>query len=112
MYLGRAHTAADLIVYLPKENLIFSGDLTVYPVPLIGSTSHPLDYAETLRKLVALDAKTMVPGHGPVMHDHAYIDLMIELLNALRTRVTEAVSRGETLEQVRKSVNLDEIRAK
>lgn len=112
IFLGRAHTGADLVVYLPKEKIVFSGDLTVWPVPLIGSTSYPLEYGATLEKLRTINAKTIVPGHGQVMHDNKYIDLMIELLNSIKTQVTAAVARGESLEQVRKSVNLDEIRAK
>lgn len=109
-HLGRAHTAADLIVYLPKENLLISGDLIVWPVPLIGSTSYPAEYAATLEKLLALNPAVIVPGHGPVMRDHAYAKLMMRLLTLIKQQVAAAVARGETLEQTRKSVDLTELR--
>lgn len=110
LYLGRAHTAADLVVFLPKEKIVASGDLIVHPVPLIGSTSYPLEYGATLERLLALHAKIIIPGHGPVMRDDSYARLMIRLLNSIKQQVEAAVARGETLDQTRKSVNLEEFR--
>lgn len=108
LFLGRAHTAADIVVRLPKENIVISGDLTVNPVPLVGSTSYPLEYGAALEKLLALEAKILIPGHGPVTRDDAYLKLTIRLLNSIKTQVEAAVARGETLEQTRKSVDLTE----
>jgi glyoxylase-like metal-dependent hydrolase (beta-lactamase superfamily II) len=109
-HLGRAHTAADLIVFLPNEKLVLSGDLIVWPIPLIGSTSYPADYVATLEKLLALNPSTIVPGHGPVLRDDAYVKLMLRLLTSINQQVAAAVARGETLEQTRKSVDLTELR--
>lgn len=110
LFLGRAHTAGDLVVHLPKEKIIVSGDLTVFPIPLIGSTSYPLEYGATLENLLKLKAKIIIPGHGNVMRDDSYIKLMIRLLTSIKSQVETAVQKGETLEQVRKSVNLEEFR--
>ncbi len=110
LFLGKAHTAADIIVRLPKENIVISGDLIVYPIPLIGSTSYPLEYGATLEKLLALKAKIIIPGHGKVMHDDAYLKLMIRLLSSIKSQIEASVARGENLEQTRKSVNLEEFR--
>ena len=107
-FLGRAHTAADLIVYLPDEKILVTGDLIVHPVPLVGSTSYPLEYGETLEKLFLLDAAVIVPGHGPVMRDKSYLRSMIGLLNAIRKQSEASAGRGETLEQLRSNIDLDE----
>ncbi|MEP7339025.1 MAG: MBL fold metallo-hydrolase [Acidobacteriota bacterium] len=109
-HLGQAHTRADLVVHLPKEGIVITGDIVVMPVPLIGSTSYPLDYGATLEKLLALKASVIVPGHGPVLRDDSYIKLMVRLLASIKQQTQAAVARGETLEQVRKSVNLDQFR--
>ena len=61
-YLGRAHTAADIVVHLPQENILITGDLVVWPVPVFGTTSFPVDYIATLEKLLALKPTT---GAGP-----------------------------------------------
>ena len=108
-YLGRGHTSGDLVVYLPKERIVITGDLVISPVPYVGSPqSHPGEWAATLEKLLALQPSTIVPGHGPVLRDYSYVKLMVRLFASLKQQVEAAVTRGETLDQARKSVNLDE----
>lgn len=109
-HLGRGHTGADLIVHLPKESILMTGDLVVWPVPLVGSTSSPAAYGATMEKLLALPADIIVPGHGPVLRDKEYLKLTARLLASLKHQTAAAVARGETLEQTRKSVNLAEFR--
>lgn len=109
-HLGRGHTGGDLVVYLPAERIAITGDLLTHPIPLVGSTSHPADFGPALEELAALRANIFVPGHGPVMRDDAYLQRCIRLLTAIRTRVSAAVARGETLEETRRSVTLDDFR--
>ena len=108
-FLGRGHTSGDIVVHLPKEGIVIAGDLVMFPVPYVGSPqSHPGDWSVTLQKLLELNATTIVPGHGPILHDDAYVKLMSRLFASLKEQVEGAVARGETLEQTRKSVDLDE----
>jgi cyclase len=107
-FLGKAHTGSDLVVYLPDEKVLVGGDLIVHPVPLIGSTSYPLEYGATLEKLLAIDASVIVPGHGPVMRDKSFLRQMIGLINAIKQQAEASAKRGETLEQLRKSIDLAE----
>lgn len=109
-HLGRAHTAADIVVHLPKENIVIAGDVVVWPIPLFGSTSFPIDYIATLEKLLAMKPAILVPGHGPVMRNDAHVRNMLALLKSIESQTRAAFTRGETVEQVRKSVNLDEFR--
>lgn len=108
LFLGRAHTGADLVVHLPKEKIVASGDLIVAPVPLVGSTSYPLEYGATLENLLRLKAQIIVPGHGAVQRGDAYARRMIGLLSSLKRQTESGVRSGETLEQLRKSVDLNE----
>ncbi len=78
-FLGRGNTSGDAVAYLPKEKIVVAGDLVVYPVPYIYD-GYPAEWAETLQKLAALDAKAIVPGHGPVLRDRVYLGLCRELL--------------------------------
>lgn len=109
-HLGKGHTSGDLVVHLPKERIVVAGDLVVWPTPVVGSSSHPLEFGATLEKLIALDPATIVPGHGPVMHDTDYPKQVVRLLSSLTTQVGAAVSRGDTLEQTRRSVQLGEFK--
>jgi cyclase len=110
-YFGRGHTSGDIVVHLPKEGVLITGDLVIWPVPYVGSPqSHPGDWSTTLEKLVALRPTAIIPGHGPVLRDDAYLKLMARLFASIKQQVEAAVARGENLEQTRKSVNLDEFR--
>jgi cyclase len=110
IHLGRGHTPADLVVYLPVERIVIAGDLVVAPVPLVGSASHPAEFAGTLTKLLELKPAVIVPGHGPVMRDDRYARLEQQLLSTLSGQVAAAVSRGDTLEQARKAVQLGDLK--
>ncbi len=111
LHLGGGHTAADLVVYLPKEGVLAAGDLVVAPVPLVGNPqSHVREWAATLEKIVALRPSIIVPGHGPVMRDDSYVRTLAEMFASIAKQTEAAVARGETLEQARKSVNLEEFR--
>jgi glyoxylase-like metal-dependent hydrolase (beta-lactamase superfamily II) len=110
-HLGRGHTAADLVVDLPGERITVTGDLVVFPVPLVGSDQSWIsDWAATLGRLRALGPRTYVPGHGPVLRDDSHLALMQELFEFVQKQTAAAVSRGETLEQAQKSVDLSDFR--
>ena len=64
--LGPAHTAADSVVHVPDAGVLFGGDLL-----FIGCTpivwAGPIDnWVAACDAMIALDAPTVVPGHGPV----------------------------------------------
>jgi glyoxylase-like metal-dependent hydrolase (beta-lactamase superfamily II) len=108
-YLGRGHTSGDIVVHLPEEGVLITGDLVIYPIPYVGNPqSHPGDWSATLEKLINLRPAVIIPGHGPVLHDDSYVKLMARLFASIRQQVEAAVARGETLGQTRARVNLDE----
>ena len=111
LHLGRGHTSGDIVVHLPAEGIIITGDLVIHPVPYVGNPqSHPGEWGRTLERLLALKHTLIVPGHGPVLRDDAYVRQMARLFASMQQQVTAAAARGESLEQVRRSVNLDEFR--
>jgi cyclase len=109
-FLGGGHTAGDLIVFLPKERIVATGDLVVAPVPLVGSDqSHIGPWIASLDRIIALQPAVIVPGHGPVMRDVTYVKQMARLFRAIHDMTAAAIARGETLDQARRSINLDEL---
>jgi cyclase len=105
------HTVGDVALYLPQEKVLLTGDLLAYPVPFCAD-SHPSDWIASLEVLAALDASTIVPGHGPAQHDKAYLTLLLESLQSIRQQVQQALHQGLTLKETQKLVNLDGIRLK
>ena len=80
----------------------------MFPVQFVGTTSYPGEFAATVDRLVGLGPASIVPGHGPVLRGTDHARLISRMLHSLTDQVTAARARGETLEQVRKSVTLDE----
>jgi glyoxylase-like metal-dependent hydrolase (beta-lactamase superfamily II) len=110
-HLGSGHTKADLAVWLPEERIIATGDLVVWPIPLVGSDqSHVRDWPGTLDALLALHPAIFVPGHGPVMRNADYVKQERDLFVSINTQVGAAAARGDTLEVTRKAVDLSAFR--
>jgi glyoxylase-like metal-dependent hydrolase (beta-lactamase superfamily II) len=108
-HLGIGNTAGDLIVYLPEEKIIATGDLVVNPVPFAFNASFR-EWPNTLRALTRLEATTIVPGHGEVESDWSYANQLVPLFEAMWDQVGKAVASGADLEATRKAVNLDSFR--
>jgi glyoxylase-like metal-dependent hydrolase (beta-lactamase superfamily II) len=106
-YMGRGHTDKDLVVWLPKEGVLATGDLVGAPVPLAGDQSFMADWSATLERIRALKPAIIVPGHGPVLRDDHYLDLLARIYRSITEQTRAAIERGETLAQAQKSVNLD-----
>ena len=72
LFLGRGHTGGDVVVFLPRERVAFTGDLQLANTSYMGD-SYPGEWADTLERLKALEFDTMVPGHGTPFSDKARI---------------------------------------
>ena len=112
-WLGRGHTRGDLVVFLPRERILATGDLLMWPVQFIGSTSFPGEIPATIGRLRALKANVVVPGHGRVMTGAAadsHADLIGRTARALSTQAEAAVARGETLDSARRHLDLNDVK--
>jgi cyclase len=107
LHLGRGHTAGDIVVHLPAEGIVVTGDLAVAPIPLIGrDQSHVADWPVTLERMLALKPRIIVPGHGAVMRDDSFVRRKIALLRDIHAQATAALQRGESMEEARKHITL------
>lgn len=107
--LGLGNTMGDAVTYVPDARVLITGDTVVYPTPYSFGSFHS-EWIEVLKKMIALDALLIVPGHGPVMNDASYLKTLIALLEETREQVRAAVKQGLTLEQTRKQMNLEKFR--
>jgi cyclase len=64
--VGPAHTKGDVLVYLPKERIAFTGDILfigMHPVMWEGPVQNWIDACD---RLLGLEVDVIVPGHGPL----------------------------------------------
>jgi glyoxylase-like metal-dependent hydrolase (beta-lactamase superfamily II) len=104
MFLGRANTDGDAVVWLPKQKILVTGETVILPFPY-GFESYPADWIGVLTKLRAMDFRTLVPGHGMPQHDRSQIDAMIAALQHARAQVGALAAQGLTLEEIQAKVD-------
>jgi cyclase len=108
--VGRANSPHDVTIYLPDERILFAGDVLVQaPLPFTGA-SWPVQWASVLRDIESVPVVALVPGHGPVMHDHTYTRQVRALMEAVTSRVASLARRGRTLDQVQAEIDLEDLR--
>ncbi|HET6521679.1 MAG TPA: MBL fold metallo-hydrolase [Geminicoccaceae bacterium] len=67
IHAGRGHTRGDTIAWLPKERVLFAGDLVEYGATPYCGDAHFADWPGTLDRLAALGAERLVPGRGDAL---------------------------------------------
>ncbi len=111
MHLGVAHTHGDAVAWLPKEKILFAGDVCVNgPYNYVGDGDVGM-WVQTLEAARKLGAGVVCTGHGPratgtVLDDQqAYFKALREQVGALMARQSpeEAKSKIETIRAALKS---------
>jgi glyoxylase-like metal-dependent hydrolase (beta-lactamase superfamily II) len=67
MHLGRAHTAGDVVTYVPDAEVVFSGDVVEYHSACYCGDGHFGDWGKTIDAIAALKPKSIVPGRGDAL---------------------------------------------
>ncbi len=62
--IGRSHTAGDTVAWLPKERVLYSGDVVEFGATPYCGDAHFTDWPATLAAARALGAEKLVPGRG------------------------------------------------
>jgi len=98
--VGPAHTAEDLVVFLQQSRVLFAGDIVFRGrVPFVGQADSGR-WVEALDRLVAFDARLIVPGHGPASSSaQADLRLTRDYLLHLRQTMGAAARNLEPFEE-------------
>ncbi len=100
-YCGRGHTEGDIVAWLPKQRILFAGDLVEAQAALYTGDAYHLDWmSTTLDRVAALDAQTLIGGRGAVVRGpqvRAAIEQTRGFLTVLRDSVAAAQQRDGTL---------------
>ncbi len=101
-YCGRGHTAGDIVAWLPKERIMFAGDLVESEAALYTGDAFHIDWSSaTLDRVAAFGAEALVGGRGRVTKTRADSQAAVEqtrhFLNEMRRCAKDAHDRGGTL---------------
>ena len=103
IFLGRAHTAGDVVAFIPSERVIATGDLMHGLLPYMGD-GFPDEWPATLRALEALEFDRVIPGHGSIQEGKSVLSQFRGYVEEITEKVTRGVERGQPLDELRKTI--------
>ena len=92
-FLGRAHTAGDIVIHVPDSNVLFTGDIVEYKSACYCGDAHLQDWPATLKDIAKFQAVSLVPGRGDALTDARKIDEAIALTDDFVTSTFKSVSK-------------------
>jgi glyoxylase-like metal-dependent hydrolase (beta-lactamase superfamily II) len=110
-HFGPANTKGDAVMILPDARIVAAGDIVVAPIPY-GFGSYPQSWAAALKQIKSTNFRTLIPGHGPLQTDTAYIDLVAEALEAVAAQVGPQVAQGKSLDDIRKTIDFTRVESR
>jgi glyoxylase-like metal-dependent hydrolase (beta-lactamase superfamily II) len=108
IYTGRNHSDNSIVMYFPVERVLFAVDF----IPVDGVAfrdfpdSYMPDWIDSLRRVEQIDFDILVPGHGPIGRK-AHVAAFRGYLEDLRDQVLTLAREGKSLDEVKRTVNLD-----
>jgi len=95
------HTECSSMVYVSKDGVLFAGDLLFAKrFPWGGDpTADPDLWIEAFKKILKMDVKVVVPGHGP-LSDKDEVSKHLEWFTAVRSMMKEMISKGVSMDEV------------
>jgi len=64
--VGPAHTRGDVLVHVPRDRVVFTGDILFIDGTPIMWAGPVQNWIDACRRIVEMDPETVVPGHGPI----------------------------------------------
>jgi len=103
LYLGRAHTRGDSIIFVPQDRIVYLSELHFAEQFLFITDGYGLDWLRALDEVEALGADIFVPGHGPIPGDpretRQGLRRFRQMLVDVRDGVQKEIARGATEDQ-------------
>jgi glyoxylase-like metal-dependent hydrolase (beta-lactamase superfamily II) len=93
LFLGRAHTAGDIVVHVPDANVLFTGDIVEYRSACYCGDGHFHDWPFTLEKIRRFNADALVPGRGDALVGDDLVEQALELTDEFVTTTYRSVAR-------------------
>ena len=112
LYLGRAHTTGDSIVFVPQDRIAYLSELFFCEEFPNVAQGYGVSWLRVLDSVEGLGADIFVPGHGQIPEDpratRAGLRRMRQLLVDARDAIQKEVARGATEDQAAAAVKLQQ----
>lgn len=100
-----SHTEGDMLVYLPDDKVLIAGDVMVSHTSPNMTDGFVKNWIATLKASRQFDAKTIVPGHGPLM-TKTDVAKFHDMMAKFYAQVEAGYKKGLTDSEIRKTLDL------
>lgn len=104
-----AHTAGDMMIWLPEERVLVAGDVLVQDIIPNFRDANVRLWIDTLAEVKAMPAKVIIPGHGPLMNVEDVARMHVRMAR-LYAGIQAGYKAGLTDSEIRKQLDLSEWR--
>jgi glyoxylase-like metal-dependent hydrolase (beta-lactamase superfamily II) len=104
-FFGRAHTDGDIVVFLPKERMVATGDMITSALSYTGDAFLE-EWPATLEGVLSLDFDTVLPGHGSVFKGKDHIRNLQAYWRDFYQQATAFRKQGVSPEEAAKRIDL------
>lgn len=105
LFFGRGHTGGDVVVYLPQERVVATGDLLTAGISYMGD-GYLSEWADTLEEVKKLDFDVVLPGHGDAFREKEKIDYFQAYIRDLLSKITAAHEAGKSIEEAAATIDM------
>jgi len=105
-FVGPAHTLGDVVVWLPEQGVMFTGDLVFHGGHPFLAEGCLANWPAALERLRQLDARVLVPGHGPIASPEV-LDAMLDYAEWLTALARDGFAAGQEPLEVARRAQLD-----
>jgi glyoxylase-like metal-dependent hydrolase (beta-lactamase superfamily II) len=103
LQLGRAHTAGDAVIYVPDQNVMFTGDIVEYRSACYCGDGHFNDWPDTLENIRRWNVDAIAPGRGDALVGkkmvNAALDATRDFVLSTYRPATRVALRGGSLKE-------------
>jgi len=104
-FLGRGHTGGDVVVFLPRERVVVTGDFLTAGLSNM-SDAFLDEWVTSLDALKTLGFDTVLPGHGEAFTDKAKIGYFQDYLRDVWAEVGRLKREGVSAEDAAKRADM------
>jgi glyoxylase-like metal-dependent hydrolase (beta-lactamase superfamily II) len=112
VYTGRNHSDSSLVMFLPKEKILFAVDfnsLGAVPSRLAINDSYPVEWEASLKKTLTLQWDRQIPGHpgpGGRLGTRQDMEQQLAFMTELSAEIKKAADGGKCFDPATKEVRL------
>ena len=111
MTMGRAHTAGDAVVWVPDQEVMFTGDIVEYHSACYCGDGHFHDWPQTLANIAAFSPKSIAPGRGDALVGEEMVQKALastaDFVKSTYDPVARIVARGGSFKEAWNAVRAE-----